>query len=194
VTQPPAHPDLPVTDPDPVADERTSLTQFLQAQRDTVAWKLADADFEALQAVATPSGLAPLGVLRHLTSVERWWFRDRTAGEEGLSYDFNDDDPDGEYRVLPGETVESLLADYAAECRTCDAAVAGRALDEVGAKCRFSLRWVFLHMIEETARHLGHIDLLRELADGSTGSDPFQVAGEAAEAAAMAAAAAGCTT
>jgi len=175
-----AHPDLPVTDPQATGDERTLLTEFLQAQRDLVAWKLADADFEALQRVATATGLAPLGVLRHLGHAERWWFRHQTAGEKDLSWDWTDDDPDGEYRLQPGETVASLLADYAAECRACDAAVSDRPLDAVGAECRFSLRWVYLHMIEETARHLGHLDLLREEADGSTGSDPMQVAGEAA--------------
>ncbi len=187
MTGPVTHPDLTVTDPAPTADERTMLWEFLQSQRDLVAWKLADADFDALQGVATASGLAPLGVLRHLTTVERWWFRHQTAGEPGLVFDWTDDDPDGEYRVRPGETVASLLADYAAEAARCDAAVAARGLDEVGANCRFSLRWVCLHMIEETARHLGHIDLLRELADGSTGSDPLQVAGEAAAAEATAA-------
>jgi hypothetical protein len=174
------HPDLPVTDPDPTAAERPMLQQFLQAQRDLVAWKLTDADSGALQAVATPSGLAPLGVLRHLIHVERWWFRHQTLGETDLAWDWTDDDPDGEYRVRPGETLASLLADYAAECVLADAGIAGRALDAVGVNCRSSLRWVYLHMIEETARHLGHIDLLRELADGSTGSDPLQVAGESA--------------
>ena len=167
-----SHPDLHVTEPEPAGDERALLMQFLQAQRDLVAWKLADADFDALQSVSTASGLQPLGVLRHLITVERWWFRDRSAGETGLSYDWTDDDPDGEYRLQPGETVDSLLADYAAESRRCDAAVAQRSLDAVGEQCRFSLRWTYLHMIEETARHLGHIDLLRELADGSTGSEP----------------------
>jgi hypothetical protein len=175
-----SHPNLPVTDPRPTGDERTLLQEFLQAQRDLVAWKLADADFAALQRVATPTGLAPLGVLRHLTHVERWWFRHQTAGEPDLSWDWSDDDADGEYRLRPGETVASLLADYATEWRICDAAVAGRPLDAVGEHCPFSLRWVYLHMIEETSRHLGHIDLLREQADGSTGSDPLQVAGEVA--------------
>ena len=174
------HPVLPVTDPAPTADERTMLEQYLQAQRDMVAWKLADADFEALQAVSTASGLAPLGVLRHLAAVERWWFRERWTGEDGLSFDWTDEDPDGEYRIRPDETIASLLADYAAESRACDAAVADAPLDRVGVRCRGSLRWVYLHLIEETSRHLGHIDLLRELADGSTGSDPGQVAGELA--------------
>lgn len=79
------HPDLPVTDPEPTAGERAMLQQFLQAQRDLVAWKLADADFDALQGVATANGLAPLGVQHHLIEVERWWFRDRTAGEPPCS-------------------------------------------------------------------------------------------------------------
>jgi hypothetical protein len=158
--------------PEVMADERAALQAFLDRQRELVAWKLADAELDALQAVATPSGLQALGMVRHLTAVERWWFRDRFLAEPGLGYDWSDEDPDGEYRLRPGETVASLLADYAAETATVDAAISGRSLDDVGANASCSLRWVYLHLIEETARHLGHLDLLRELADGSTGEDP----------------------
>lgn len=171
----------------PAGGERELLVAFLQAQRDLVAWKLAGADDRRLRAVLTPTGLGALGLVRHLTHVERWWFRDRFAGEAGLDYDWSDDDPDGEFWPRPGETLASILAGYAAESARCDRAVAGRQLDEVGADDRHSLRWVYLHLIEETARHLGHLDLLRERADGASGSDPGQVADQEPSGAARAA-------
>lgn len=167
-------------DPPFEADERTMLVAFLQSQRDLVAWKLADADQAALQSVSTPTGLTAMGLVRHLQDDERWWFRHRSAGEPGLTFFSTDDDPDGEFRVPAGATLAGVLADYVEECRLADEAVRDRALDQRSAIHDSTLRWVLLHMIEETARHLGHLDVLRELADGSTGSDPDQIAHEAA--------------
>src|ERR1700677_1137604 len=69
----------------------------------------------------------------------------------------------------------ALLGGYAAESRQCDAVVtAAQSLDVVSVQRNMSLRWILLHLIEETARHLGHIDVLREQADGSTGEEPGQ--------------------
>lgn len=180
------HPDLPVTDPAYDAGERQALQEFLQSQRDMVAWKITDADRDVLQGPSTPTGLTALGLVRHLIDNERWWFRHRTAGEPGLTFFSSADDPDGEFTVPADATIGGLLADYASECQLADAAVAHRTLDQVGAIHPSTLRWVYLHMIEETARHLGHLDVLRELADGSTGSDPIQVAAEAVRLAAQA--------
>ena len=111
--------------------------------------------------------------MRHLTNVERSWLRDVFAGQEGLVFDWTDQDPEAEWRVPAGTTMSDLLADYAAESRRCDAVVtAAPSLDAISAARDMSLRWILLHLIEETARHLGHIDLLREQADGSTGEEP----------------------
>lgn len=154
-------------------DERTALTGVLQRQRDLVAWKLRDAPESALGAVTTPTGMSLHGVVRHLTNVERSWLREVFAGQEDLSYDWTEDDPDAEWRVPRGTTMTRLLADYAAESRRCDAVVsAAGSLDAVARRRDLSLRWVLLHLVEETARHLGHVDLLREQADGSTGEEP----------------------
>ena len=90
-------------------------------------------------------------------------------------FDWTEQDPDAEWRVPADMTMAGLLGDYAAESRRCDAVVMDAAsLDAVSAQRDMSLRWILLHLVEETARHLGHIDLLREQADGSTGEEPTQ--------------------
>ena len=154
-------------------NERTTLAGMLQRQRDLVRWKLQDADDQRLRDVATESGMGAHGLVRHLTNVERSWIRDVFAGEQGLTFDWTDDDPDGEWRVPSGTTMSELLDRYADETRRCDAVVAAaESLDAVSATRSMSLRWILLHLVEETARHLGHLDLLRERADGATGEEP----------------------
>jgi uncharacterized damage-inducible protein DinB len=163
-----------VTEPAHVGDERTTLVGFLQRQRDLVAWKVRDTSDETLASARMPSGLTLHGIVRHLENVERGWFRDFFAGETSLLYDATDDDPDAAFRV-EGVPMADLLAAYAAETARCDAVIAAApsldttASDDDGT---YSLRWVLVHMIEETGRHLGHIDLLREHADGAVGDEP----------------------
>ena len=161
-----------ITEAAHLGDERTVLLGLLQRQRDLVAWKLRDGTDATLRAVSTPTGLTPHGIVRHLTNVERSWLRRVFADEPGLSFDWTDDDPDGELHVPAGISMGALLDGYAAECRRCDAVVAASSLDAVSAHRGVSLRWVLFHLVEETARHLGHLDLLRELADGSVGEEP----------------------
>ena len=91
------------------------------------------------------------------------------AGEDGLSYDWPDEDPDGEFHLGPEKPLATLLLEYEQECVRADA-----VLDAVGVRTASSARWVLVHLIEETARHLGHLDLLRELADGSVGGEPLR--------------------
>jgi uncharacterized damage-inducible protein DinB len=154
-------------------DEVTTLTRMLQRQRDLVAWKLRDAPDEVLRKATTPTGMSPHGIVRHLTNVERSWLRRVFAGQPDLVFDWTDEDPDAEWRVPADVTMADLLEEYAAETRLCDEVVAAAAsLDVVSARRGRSLRWILLHLVEETARHLGHIDLLREQADGSTGDEP----------------------
>lgn len=112
------------------------------------------------------------GIVRHLENVERSWIREVFAGESGLSYDFTDEDPDGEWKVPADVPVAQVLAAYAAESALCDAVIAAASLDDMAVRREFSLRWILLHLIEETARHLGQMDLLREDADGSVGEEP----------------------
>jgi uncharacterized damage-inducible protein DinB len=163
-----------VTEPAHVGDERTALLGFLQRQRDLVAWKMRDASDETLASVRMPSGLTLHGIVRHLENVERSWLRAFFGGQKGLRFDSTDEDPDGDFRA-EGVPMANLLASYTAETARCDAVIAAApsldatATDPDGT---YSLRWVILHMIEETGRHLGHIDLLREQADGALGEGP----------------------
>ena len=156
-------------------DELTTLLGVMQRQRDLVCWKLGDAPDELLGMATTPTGMSLPGLVRHLTNVERSWLRDVFAGQHGLKYDWTEQDPEAEWRVPPGTRMADILADYVAESRLCDAVVtAAGSLDAISAQRDMSLRWILLHLIEETARHLGHIDILREQADGNTGEEPSQ--------------------
>lgn len=102
------------------------------------------------------------------------WFREFFDGQTGLLFDSSDEDSDGDFRA-EGVPMADLLAAYAAETALCDAVIAAApsldatATEEDGT---YSLRWIIVHMIEETGRHLGHTDLLREQADGAVGEGP----------------------
>lgn len=161
-----------VVEPAHRGDERTALVGFLQHQRDLVSWKVRDAPDGVLRSVQTPTGLTIHGLVRHLENVERSWIRDTFAGQQDLAYDWSDEDPDGELHVPPDVPISRLLADYAAESRLCDEVIAAASPDDVSVHRGFNLRWILLHLIEETARHLGHLDLLRENADGRVGEEP----------------------
>lgn len=162
-----------MTEPAHQGDERTMLLGFLQRQRDLVAWKLRDAPDEVLAAVSTPTRMTLPGLVRHLMNVERSWLREVFAGERDLTYDWTDADPDAEWKVPAGTAMTDLLAAYGEEARRCDAVVAAApSLDAVAVGDDTSLRWILLHLVEETARHLGHMDVLREQADGETGEEP----------------------
>lgn len=127
---------------------------------------------EVLAARLEPGALTIGGLVHHLTQVERWWFRDVFASEPGLEYPWSEEDPDADFRIPPGMGAGELVDGYRAEVELSRAIVARSELDEMS--CRpggpeVSLRWILLHMIEETARHAGHADLIRESIDGATG-------------------------
>jgi Protein of unknown function (DUF664) len=156
-------------------NERTTLMGFLQRQRDLIAWKCGGAADDVLRPVSAPSGMAMHGIVRHLENVERSWIRNDFAGEEGLAFDWTDEEPDADFRVPSDTSMADVLASYAAESRRCDEVImAAPSLDARAARePELSLRWILAHLIEETARHVGHIDLLRERADGMVGEDPW---------------------
>jgi uncharacterized damage-inducible protein DinB len=153
-------------------DERDSLLAYLARQRELVFWKLDGLDDDKARTVATPSGMTIHGVVRHLENVERSWIRRHFAGQDGLHYDWNDEDPDGDMHVPADITLVSLLVQYRAEIERCDEVIAARGLDDISVHGDHTLRWVVLHLIEEIGRHVGHLDLLAELADGRVGEEP----------------------
>lgn len=162
-------------EPDLVADERTSLEQWLDYHRATLLTKCTGLTAEQLKRRSMPpSTLSLLGLVRHMVEVERWWFRMHAGGEDlGFPYD-----PDGiglDFDAVEQADAEADLEAYRAECEAARAAVAGRSLDDQvpsrgdhPERVR-DIRWIFVHMIEEYSRHNGHADLLREAIDGVTG-------------------------
>jgi hypothetical protein len=168
-------PEVERIEPDRIADERTSFEQWLDYHRATLLTKCAGLTAVQLKRRAVPpSRLSLLGLVRHMVEVERWWFRMHAAGEEvGFVYD-----PDGvglDFEEIDGADAAEDLATFRRECAAARVAVAARALDEVvpsrgdhPERLR-DIRWIFVHMIEEYARHNGHADLLREAIDGATG-------------------------
>ncbi len=153
-------------------DARTELEHFLDFHRATVHHKLAGlADDDAWRRFV-PSLTTAAGVVKHLTCVEQYWFRTVLAGTSGPPLPWTHD-PDADMARGDGETVESLLAGYAAECDRSREVAAGLALTDRSVLARHgehpTLRWVLMHMVEETSRHNGHLDIVRELTDGAVG-------------------------
>ena len=151
--------------------EKESLRVALDRHRDAVLWKLEGLDDEQLRRPMVPSGTSLLGLVKHLAAVEYGWFCD-TFGRETEPLPFDDDDPDADLRVEPSETTADVLAFYGRARAAADRAVAETGLEETGMAWfgePVSMRWVLIHMVEETARHAGHVDILRELLDGTTG-------------------------
>jgi uncharacterized damage-inducible protein DinB len=157
-----------------VADERQMLEAWLDFHRQTLLIKCGGLTAGQLrERAAPPSKLSLLGLVRHMTEVERGWFRRRIAGED-VSFQYSSEsDPDGEFDHVDSADAEQDLAAYQREIDLARQAVAGRGLDETfyhsHRDARMSVRWVYVHMIEEYARHNGHADLLRERIDGATG-------------------------
>ncbi len=150
------------------------LEAWLDFHRQTLLIKCAGLTTEQLRLrSAPPSTLSLLGLVRHMTDVERGWFRRRVAGEDVPFLYSSEADPDGEFDNVGTADAAHDLAAYLGETDLARQAVAGRGLDETfhheRLGTRMSVRWVYVHMIEEYARHNGHADLLRERIDGATG-------------------------
>ncbi|HEX6756075.1 MAG TPA: DinB family protein [Mycobacteriales bacterium] len=165
---PDLRPELPT-----VGSERELLEGFLDFQRATLLWKCDQlTDAQLRERSVPPSGLTLLGLLRHLADVERSWFRQRFAGEDVPDVYRTEEDWDPDLFDVADAEVAAALRTFGDEIEAVRATLRGRSLDETftGPQGRtYSLRWVYLHMIEEYARHNGHADLLRERIDGVTG-------------------------
>ena len=152
-------------------DERVVLQGVLDFARGAVVRKASGlTEEQARTAASPPSTLTAAGIVKHLTGVERFWFSIDFADLD-LEHPWPEDDRHGAFAVTDDETIDGLVEAYRAECARSDASVAPYGLDEVAraADMDFVLRFAYAHMIEETARHAGHLDLIREALDGTTG-------------------------
>ena len=167
-------PEVERTEPPLTAGEREALEGRLEYHRATLLWKCQGLTGEQLAGRAvSPSPMSLLGLVRHMAEVERAWFQRRLAGNPGLALLYcSDEHPDGDFDFAEPGGAEADFATFARECGQARAIAAGRPLAETFASTRgdvMDLRWLYLHMIEEYARHNGHADLLRERVDGVTG-------------------------
>ncbi|MEV3993083.1 DinB family protein [Streptomyces sp. NPDC049837] len=163
------------TDTPPAWDERTQLTTFLGYVRATARAKCEDLSDEAARKAPLPgSPLMTLsGLINHLRWVEYYWFQVVFLGEEDEG-PWTEEDPDREMRIAVDLPLSRMLDEYAEQSARYDRLVAEHDLDTTARRERsdgsaVNLRWILLHLIEETARHNGHLDLLREMADGRKG-------------------------
>jgi uncharacterized damage-inducible protein DinB len=160
------------TEPPMVLPERDMLESWLDYHRATLLHKCDGLDDDQLRIMSVePSNMSLLGLVRHMTEVERNWFSRVLAQQDAPPLYYDDADEDGDFTRIADADV---AGDHARFLTTCDAsrAIAGRHdLDDTGTRRGepVSLRWIMVHMIEEYARHNGHADLLRERIDGSTG-------------------------
>ena len=154
--------------------ELVQLTAWLDFYRATLITKCSGLSMGelCLRPVET-STLSLLGLIRHMTLVEQHWFESTFANFAAPTYYQHDSDPDADFNDLASAPLDEVVANFEAACNRSRELVAGKVLDEMAASQRrgreVDLRWIFIHMIEEYARHCGHADMLRELIDGSTG-------------------------
>lgn len=148
-----------------VGDERDTLRALFQFQRDSLVRKVTGVDDQAARRSPVGSGTTLLWLVKHMAEAESLWVLRRFAGQEAVL-------PEG--TVHPDDTLVGAVDAYRATWERVDAVVdAAPSLDQrcrdVGDEAPVNLRWVLMHLLEETARHAGHADILRELIDGQTG-------------------------
>jgi uncharacterized damage-inducible protein DinB len=151
--------------------EKDTLLVSINRHRDVVLWKLEGLDDEQVRRPLTPSGTSLLSLVKHLAAVEYGWFCETFGREhDPLGFDAEED-----LVIGPDDTTADIIALYGRARTASDLAVDEVGLDGLGKSWdgeTVSMRWVLVHMIEETARHAGHMDIVRELIDGATGDHP----------------------
>jgi uncharacterized damage-inducible protein DinB len=168
-------PQVERTDPGRILGERQALEAWLDFHRDTLLLKCAGLTAGQLKERAVPpSRLSLLGLVRHMTEVERWWFRMHAANAD-LPFPYDPDQTGQDFEALEEADAAANLEAFQQEIEQARAAVAGNQLDDVvpsrgdHPERTRDIRWIYLHMIGEYARHNGHADLIRERIDGVTG-------------------------
>jgi uncharacterized damage-inducible protein DinB len=156
------------------ADPRTALLGWYDLQRGIVRMKCGGLSDDDAHRVVIPTSplMTVAGILAHVTWAEQLWFEHAFLGRafEGPGWD-DVDDSDFD---TGGRSLAELLAAYDAQCARSDEVIAAHALSDRGVGGQFpaagaTLEWMLLHMLEEVARHAGHLDLVRELLDGEKG-------------------------
>lgn len=165
------------TDGPTAGAERAVLEHYLGRARETVLLKVTGLDAEQLaRRSVPPSSMSLLGIVRHLTEVETYWLRVVLLGEPDVRGPYSSEtNPDGDFDDADASTAGADVAAYEAELVTTRRNIAAWSdLDRPVRGLRngqpVNLRWILVHLVEEYARHLGHMDLLRETVDGRTGS------------------------
>lgn len=167
--------DLDIAELAASAAEAPMLDAFLDYHRDAVVRKVRGVSEEDARRRLVPSMTTLGGMLKHLYWVELNWFQAVLDQQDRASLPtppWTDEDPDADFRMTGDETVDGLIAEYEAIHAKSREIAARHALDERVPHRRLgqvTMRWILVHMIEETARHAGHVDILRELVDGTVG-------------------------
>jgi hypothetical protein len=168
-----------MTTPSSLSAEGRVLQHFLDAQRASVLAIVGGLDDQQLRTSVLPSGWTPLGLVEHLGYAEWHWFQGVVTGSGG-DLPWSDDDDDESPGFVSRHPTAAVLAFYRDQCERSNAVLAALPLSSRPAGRHNTpmedditdLRWVVLHMIEETARHAGHLDAARELLDGQVGLGP----------------------
>jgi uncharacterized damage-inducible protein DinB len=161
----------PLPDPPTAADEKTTLTAFLDWYRDNLLRKVEGLDRDALTRRLVPSATTLLGIVKHLAYVERGWFQNTFLGLN-LYRPPREAGNAAEFLIGEDESVDDILNLYQREVARSREIVGAASLDDRAQRedrRDYTLRWIMVHMIEETARHVGHADILREQTDGAAG-------------------------
>jgi uncharacterized damage-inducible protein DinB len=156
-----------------VIDERATLESFLDDYRDIVVRKVSGlSDVDARRRLV-PSSTTVAGLVKHLRWAEYGWFDQFLQGESDDNRRAHE--RSWEFDIGAGESLPTLITEYQTQCEESRRIAAGYPLEHMLPHGRLgttvSLRWIYVHMIQETARHTGQLDILREQLDGATGFD-----------------------
>ncbi|MFE9426891.1 DinB family protein [Kitasatospora sp. NPDC006697] len=158
------------------ADERTALIGWLDLQRQILRWKCEGLDGEDAHrpVIPTSPAMTMAGLISHMRWTEHLWLEVLfLGGDEKQNPAFDESSEDADWHT-DGRPIAELLAEYEAQCARSNEIVAAASLDDVGRHTGYrtagaNLRWMLIHLVEETGRHAGHADIVRELLDGAKG-------------------------
>ena len=150
------------------------LVSFLDYYRETMIGMLDGLDEDQVRWTPSATANSLLGMVNHLTYVEHWWFHECFLGRDADLPDIFGEDRDADFRPPADQTVGFTVERFRAACARSNEITSTASLDDVAAHTHHkqrgvTLRWILVHMIEETARHAGHADITRELIDGAVG-------------------------